>query len=252
MAQLNVRLDDDTRESFDALARARGMSASDLIRSLIDAALGRDNPDRRHGDVTPRSLSAIHRRMLANQHEILAILTADPQRADAGGESDYHRNMVEVLSSGYSSEYADMFLAVRPEMSRRDSSLVHDIFDMFQSIEWSLKRLSAEERAGLGEYVDHALRFRGFDFNDTYEGRLASYALYLIKTGRWESMAEHFDDKHERGNSHMPALASYERMLTVWRPMWKRRVADFSRPDGYILTAEELREILAAWPYPKD
>lgn len=39
MAQLNVRLDDHTRDSFDALARARGLSASDLIRSLIDNAL---------------------------------------------------------------------------------------------------------------------------------------------------------------------------------------------------------------------
>jgi antitoxin component of RelBE/YafQ-DinJ toxin-antitoxin module len=40
MAQLNVRLDDQTRDSFDALARARGLSASELIRSLIDSALG--------------------------------------------------------------------------------------------------------------------------------------------------------------------------------------------------------------------
>ena len=74
MAQLNVRLDDDTREAFDALARARGLSASDLARSLIATALGRDDPERGYGDTTPVSLSAVERRSFALQYEILARL----------------------------------------------------------------------------------------------------------------------------------------------------------------------------------
>ena len=42
---------------------------------------------------------------------------------------------------------------------------------------------------------------------------MASYAEFLIKTGRWKNIAEHFDSKYERGDPHSPTLASYERML---------------------------------------
>ena len=251
MAQLNVRLDDHTRDSFDALARARGLSASDLIRSLIDNALGRDDPDRPHGDPTPQSLSAIERRTLALQHEILAHLTADPDEKNGGWEAEYHRKMIDVLNSGYTTEYPDMFQMIEPEMTRRECSLVCDILEMFDTLERSVGRLSEEERASLGEHAEHALTFRGFDFNSTHEGRLASYAEYLIKNGRWESMAEHFDAEHERGNSHFPVLASYERMLSVWRPMWKKKIANYGGPSNYLFTPDELRQIRAAWPYPQ-
>lgn len=64
-------------------------------------------------------------------------------------------------------------------------------------------------------------------------------------------MAEHFDAKHEYGNSHFPALGSYERMLSVWRPIWKKKIATYGRPSNYLFTPEDLREVLAAWPYPR-
>lgn len=250
MAQLNVRLDDHTRDLFDALARARGVSASDLIRDLIDQALGRGDPDRRHGDPTPRSLSAVERRILAMQHEILAHLASDPDDEDEGSEARYHRNMIEVLTSGYTTEYSDTFQMIQPEMTRRECALVRDILDMFTTLERSLSQLSDEDRESLGEHAAHALRFHGFDFNAPHESRLASYAQYLVKTGRWESMAEHFDAKHEYGNSHFPALASYERMLSVWRPIWEKKIASYGGPTDYRFTPEELREIRAAWPHP--
>lgn len=250
MAQLNVRLDDHTRDAFDALARARDLSASDLIRSLIDAALGRDEVDRPYGDPTPRSLSAIERRTLAMQHEILAQLAADPDEDNGSWETEHHRNMIVVLDSGYTTEYPDMFRMVQPEMTRRECSLVRDILEMFDTLERSVARLSEEERVPLGEHAEQALTFRGFDFNNTQEGRLASYAHYLIKTGRWKSMAEHFDEEHEHGNSHFPALASYERMLSIWRPMWKEKIATYGGPSNYLFTPDELRQIRTAWPYP--
>jgi hypothetical protein len=251
MAQLNVRLDDHTRDSFDALARARGLSASDLIRSLIDNALGRDDPDRPYGDPTPQSLSAIERRTLAMQHEILAYLAADPDEDSDRSEAVYHRNMIDVLNAGYTTEYPDTFQMIQPEMTRRECSLVRDILEMFETLERSLGRLSEEERASLGEHAERALTFRGFDFNNPHEGRLASYAEYLIKTGRWESMAKYFDARHEYGNSHFPALASYERMLSIWRPMWREKIASYGGPSDYLFTPDELRQIRAAWPYPK-
>jgi uncharacterized protein YfbU (UPF0304 family) len=252
MAQLNVRLDDQTRDSFDALARARGLSASDLIRSLIDSALGRTNGDRPTADAVPQSLSATERRALALQHEILARLTSEPDEDNGGWESEHHRHMIEVLSSGYTAEYPDMFQMIQPELTRRECSLVNDILDMFSTLEASMGRLTEEERASLGEHAEHGLTFRGFDFNNSQEARLASYARYLIKTERWESMAEHFDAQHESGNSHSPTLASYERMLSVWRPIWNRKIATHGGPSDYLFAPDELREILAAWPYPKE
>ena len=252
MGQLNIRIDDHSRDQFDALARARGLTTSDLARELIAQALGHNDYDRPRGDTTPASLSAIDRRRLAMQHEILAILTADESQADGGYETEYHRQMVDVLNSGYTSEYHRTFQMVQTEMTDREGSLVHDILEMFTRIEWSVDQLTDEERASLGEHADYALTFSGFDFNNSQEGRLASYAEFLIKDDRWESMAKYFDAQHERGNSHAPMLATYQRMLSVWKPMWDEKVKAYGGPTKYRSTAGELKEILAAWPYPKD
>ena len=249
MAQLNVRLDGHTRDLFDALANARNMNASDLIRELINQALGRDDGGRPRDDTTPSSLSAVERRRLAMLHEVLALLTATDEEG-GGWESQYHRNMVEVLSFGYTAEYYKTFQMIQPEMTDRECSLVHDILEMFTQIERSVEELSDAERASLGEHSDHALTFRGFDFNNSQESRLASYAHYLIKDGKYESMADRFDAKHERGNSHMPTLATYQRMLSVWHPIWKQKLENWGGPNNYLFSVDELREIMAAWPYP--
>jgi uncharacterized protein len=250
MAQLNVRLDDHTRDMFDALARARGLSASDLIRGLIDTELGRDgDPAAFSGDTTPRSLSAVDRCSLILHHEVLASLTADPEEEDGGWDVRYHRRMIKVLSEGFTAEYSDMFQAIRPELPQRECQLVHDILQMFGILERSMEALSDDERAGIGEPAEYALRFRGFDFNDSREARLASYAQFLVSTDRWEEMADHFDAKHEHGNSHMPLLASYQRMLAVWQPIWSEKLRNFS-PDSYLYTPEQLGEVLRASIHP--
>jgi uncharacterized protein len=246
MAQLNIRIDDESRDLFDSLARARGLSTSDLLRELIWQALGRDD-ERPRDDTTPASLSAVERRRLAMQHEILAILTAEDE-----WESGYHRQMVEVLNSGFTSEYYKTFQMIQPEMTARECNLVHDILEMFTTVERSVAELTDDERASLGDHSDYALTFRGFDFNDSQESRLASYAHHVIKDDRWTDMADRFDDKHERGNSHMPTLATYQRMLSVWKPLWDKKIKSYGGPSQYRFTVEELQQILAAWPYPKN
>jgi uncharacterized protein YfbU (UPF0304 family) len=246
MAQLNIRIDDESRDLFDSLARARGLSTSDLLRELIWQALGRDD-ERPRDDTTPASLSAVERRRLAMQHEMLAILTGGDQ-----WESAYHRQMVDVLNSGFTSEYYKTFQMIQPEMTARECNLVHDILEMFTTVERSVAELSGDERASLGDHADHAFKFRGFDSNNSQEARLASYAHHLIKDDRWPEMADRFDDKHERGNSHMPVLATYQRMLSVWKPLWDRKIKSYGGPNNYRFTADELQQILAAWPYPNN
>ncbi len=246
MAQINIRIDDESRDLFDSLARARGLNTSDLLRELVSQALGRDN-ERPRDDTTPPSLSALERRQLAMQHEILANLTAEDE-----WESAYHRQMVEVLNYGFTSEYFKTFQMIQPEMTARECNLVHDILEMFTTVERSVAELTDEERASVGDHSDYTLRFRGFDFNNSQEGRLASYAHHVIKDGRWIDIADRFDDKHERGNSHMPTLAAYQRMLSVWKPLCNKKIKSYGGPNDYRFTVDELQQILSAWPYPKN
>ncbi|GAA4424090.1 hypothetical protein GCM10023169_20480 [Georgenia halophila] len=98
------------------------------------------------------------------------------------------------------------------------------------------------------------MRFRGFDFNDRLEGRLADYARYLIERDMWEDMAKYFDDEHERGNSHVPMYETYTRMLGEFQPLWRRRVENMTKmtQDQFALSVEEMRAILAARVNPSN
>jgi uncharacterized protein YfbU (UPF0304 family) len=158
--------------------------------------------------------------------------------------------MVEVLDYGFTGEYYQAFQMLEPELTDRECSLVHDILEMFTRLEWSLENLGAADRVALGEDAEIALTFRGFDFNNAQEGRLAGYAHFLIKDDKYESMAKYFDAQHERGNSHMPTLATYQRMLSVWKPIWDRKIKSMGGGANYGFTAPELTDILAAWRHP--
>ncbi|MDX6256751.1 MAG: uncharacterized protein QOJ11_3085 [Frankiales bacterium] len=247
MAQLNIRIDDETRDLFDALARARGQNTSDLLRDLIAQAVGRGESGRDGGDTTPSSLSAIERRRFALLHEIMANLVSDDEY-----DAAYHRQMIEVMTSGYTAEYYRTFQMIDSEMTERECSLVRDILDMFRIVEASVADLTDEQRDSLGEHWEYALKFRGFDFNDSRESRLASYAHFQIKDDRWADLADRFDNKHEHGNSHSPMLATYQRMLNVWKPVWERKIKSYGGPKDYKFSVEELRELMKAWPYPSE
>lgn len=219
---------------------------SNLLRTAIDDVLGRDVAPSSSG--APRSLTLVQRRLLSMQHEILSQL-----RADDDAEVSYHRKMIEVLTRGFSGEYDSAFSTIEPELSRRECALVWDLLDMFRVLKSSLSQLDVDEVAAVGEHSKHALTFRGFDFNDSRESRLASYAKYLVEDDRWEELAEHFDATHEAGNSHAPMLATYERMLDVFKPIWQARKSDYSRGygDRFVLNLDELKKVYAAWPYPR-
>lgn len=246
MAQLNIRIDDDSRDLLDALARARELSISDLVRQLVRQAIGRDEPRSHEGsNITPSTLSAVERRRLVLQHEILAHLTDDT------GEGHHHRQMIEVLNNGLTNEYYRMFQMIEPELTLREGSLLVDILQMFTMLELSLSTLTSDELASLGDDAERRLTFRGFDGNDRQESRLSTYAEFLIRDGRWGGLADRFDDKHDRGNSHMPMLAIYQRMLTVWKPLWNRKMSRMGGANDR-LSVDDLREILTARLRPTD
>jgi uncharacterized protein YfbU (UPF0304 family) len=246
MATVTLRLDDQTRDNVDELARERGISVSELLRSAIA-----DFIESGRSAEAPRTLTLMERRTLALQHDILAQV-----RADDKDEVAYHRKRAEVLSQGFTGEYETEFLSIEPELSLQECSLVWRLLDMFRHLKNGLERLSPEDRATLDDTGQHALlalTFRGFDFNDAREARLASYAEYLIDDKRWEELAVHFDDQHERGNSHMPYLVTYQRMLNAFTPRWEKRTSNSSLgfPDRYILDLNDLQAVCAAWAAPR-
>jgi uncharacterized protein YfbU (UPF0304 family) len=177
----------------------------------------------------------------------LAVAAGEDPKEDYG-EVAHHNQMIEILERGYSAEYYRLFDGLYAEMTRRECALVHDILELFLWTERSVRGLSPKLRPLLGNELAGHLTFAGFDFNSTPEVRLAGYARYLTSHGHWEEMAPYFDDRHERGNSHWPMLATYQQMLSCWKPIWeaKKGSARPGRPDGHLLGVDELREIAAA------
>jgi uncharacterized protein YfbU (UPF0304 family) len=246
MATITLRVDDQTRDGVEAIARARGITVSELLRAAIDDMLGRGVDMPRH-DV-PNSLTMVERQMLMLQHQILAKLAG----AELDDDADYHARQVDTLAGGYTGEYSDEFIALKAELSPRECELVWDILDMFRVLKASIAHVGVREVELLDEHAVRALTFRGFDANDSFESRLLGYSRHLISAGRWEDLAEHFDRAHEDGNSHFPALATYRRMLDAFQPIWKGKLGRGYLPEDLLLSVDELAQVLKAWPYPSD
>lgn len=242
MATVTIRLDDGTREELEEIARTRGVTFSVLLRDQIDALLGRQVPMR---DDVPHALSFQQRQVLAEQNEILALLHADD-------ESRHYHTMAEVLREGYAGEYDMVFGGMQPEMSRSECKLGWDILDMFRVLSASIDRLSADDRAALGDANEDRLRFGGFDLNDSREGRLLGYVRYLVDMDRWTEIKPRLADIGDDGNSHSRRLPIYERMLAVYLPIHEdsTRGKRGHSVDAWLLTVDELKQMAEAWAWP--
>lgn len=241
MATITLRLEDTTRDELERLARTRGRTVSDLLRSAIDEFLGTDIEMPR-SDV-PRSMDMIQRRSLSLLHEILGLLSSD--------DEDYHRRQAQVLNEGFTAEYQTEFAAVGAELAPSECNLVWNILDMFAVLEASLIELSDDALAELEDEARFMLTFRGFDLNDPRESSLLRYARYLIETDRWTSLAGHFDDAQDGGNSHMPTLETYQRMVPAYKSILDRKVSGRGHVlDAYRFNISELREVLDTSRHP--
>ena len=239
MATVTLRVDDQTKDDLDALVRSRGTTITDLLRPLIDELTGR--AIKRPGD-HPVHLSAVERRILSLQHQILGKLDPDLE--------EHHRLRSEALDAGYAAEYAEEFFAVEPGLTARDCELVQDILDMFSVLGPSVDKLDPADVASLGHDAVALLAFRGFDGNDSIEGRMLGYAKYLLATDRWTNLADYFD-RNDSGNSHWRNLPTYRRILEAYKPLIKAKTEGrgFS-PEHYLLNADELAAVARAAIHP--
>ena len=239
MATVTIRMDDEKRVALERLAEKRGATVSDLLRVAIDGLLARD---------VPHSLDAVTRRSLALSHEILAHLDPDP---DAQRD---HRRKIRVLSKGFTSEYPLEFYSIDTEFPPTDGPLVMDILDMFTVLEAAVGRLDADAVAELGDGAD-LLEFRGFDYQQPRESRLADFAEHLIDDERWTSLAHRFGDRSgepECPNSHMPMLELYQRMLVAYRKIISARTTSggIRGFEAYRFDLQDLKTMVAATRHP--
>lgn len=237
---MSIRVEDPLHRRIEEAANGEGLSVSEWIRQLIVSALGLDEV----GDWSaPTTLSKRDRQQLALLHRLVELVSPDED------EASFHAKVANVLQRGYTLEYSDEFISIEEEMPMSECRLVMDLLDMFRVIKASVDGLGLEKVKQIDDAAEHGLKFRGFDFNDHREGRMADYAEHLIQTGRWVELAEYFDDLHERGNSHFPVLDSYLRMLEAFKPIWSDRIVGGGR-GRYLLDEGELREIVLAVYHP--
>jgi uncharacterized protein YfbU (UPF0304 family) len=251
MATITLRVDDPVRDQLQAMAESRGVSVSDLVRSLIDGLFDRDDRDEPRRHVVPESMTAVDRKQLALLHKILARLVEDKTddgRLGEDGDTSYQLDRAEVLEEGWTKEYDLEFYVMQPELSRRDCGLVMDLLDMFRILKFSAEKVAGE----LSADDLRMLEFRGFDVNDAVERRLRAYARWLVSDGeRWQEQAEVFSQDNDRGNSGSPRLGSYRRMLEAYEPIWNGIVHRRGRTD-HLLTADELRQVADAAVHPSN
>lgn len=253
MATLTVRVDDDVRQALMDRAEMQGESLSDLIRRLLLEAVVpvREEPAR-PGEVAPETLSPVERRTLSLLHRILGrVLPADEVRTGVGdgqdGALEDQLNLAHVLEEGFAGHYAEEFAALDEELSSVECSRVMDILDMFSLIDVSLARLDGPMDVDADEFAEDRLRFRGFDHNKPLERKMSSYVRHLILVeGRWEELQ---DAIRTGGNSHMPMLDTYVRMLGEHRRIVAARPRSLGR-DSWLLTRADLEAIARAGIHP--
>jgi uncharacterized protein len=177
-------------------------------------------------------LSHEQRWILLNQYRLLKHL--DP---DAREECD---RAIEVLSSGYELEYAELNQHILDPMPSEDCREVIDILEMHRQLRFSYDRLTDKSEVERPNDIE----FRGFDGNE--ETRQFSYAHYLIHDeGKWKELAQSGDGL----NSHSPVLGAYRRMLEVWKAIQESPQHLHVLDEG-LLSSTEINQIVAARVHP--
>jgi len=251
MAVLNVRLDDDDYGKLKELADGEGVSLSEYVRALLlEAVVPVQEQSELQGDQSaPDTFSVRDRVTLSLLHRILArVLPADADGPE--GNAAYQLMKAEILEAGYTGQYWWEVAGMETELSKRDCKRVVDILEMFRILTYSIERIERGEKRIDGGLAD-ALRYKGFDHNDSLEGHMARYVRFLMGDGEhWVELIPQVEDA-DRGNSHMQVLEVYLRMLTEYRRIMDSR-KDRSSRDAYFLSKDELQRIADAQVHPSN
>lgn len=249
MAVLNIRVDDHVRDQLKGKADDEGVSLSEYVRSLLmEAVMPVYEPEVEHGgEPAPESMRLVDRQVLSLLHRILGrVLPEDA--SDVDGDLEYQLNRAMILEEGFTGEYWYETAGFSTELSKRDCGRVSDILQMFRIITYSINHL-AEEGTPVDPKLARGLEFAGFDHNDPLEAHMASYVRFLMREPhKWAELRPQVK-RHDDGNSHMPILRMYLRMLTEYRRIMDGRERGYSHRD-YLLSLDELKQLADAQTHP--
>lgn len=249
MATVTIRLKDEVRDRIAEAAESQGVPLSDYIRGALEMHLALEQSGDigadRTADGEEVSLTVYQRKVLQLLHRNL--LASQGELDQSYFDRDEEVRALEVLENGFAGEYSQEFVDIGKPMALAECELVWDIFDMFRVIESSVRELGE----GGWEQIkvvdpEHYGKFRGFDFNDPDESRLAKYARYLVNNDRWAEQKEAFSRENGGGNSHTEMLPTYRAMLQVFKPTWRNAVRG-GLSHGYF-SAKDVEQVLLAAP----
>lgn len=181
------------------------------------------------------SLNQYQRQVLVNQHKILALLSTDDS------DKSYHEMMREIYNSGYEYDYFEYGPYKDDQvLLEEDCKFVYEVINMYDDLYYYWKT-NEEAKENIKEYD---VMFSGFDLNDEHEGKLYSYANFLIKD------LDKFHDTNDllkegkirELNSHGagPGISGYQQMLGKFKEYNSQRL----HRDNHDFTADELKDII--------
>lgn len=248
MAVLNIRVEDRVHDQLKEMAADEGVTLSEFVRDLLmEAVVPVYEQEVEHGgEPAPDSMRIVDRQVLSLLHRILGRVLPEDSH-DVDGDLEYQLMRAKILEAGYTGEYWYEVAGFNTELSKRDCGRVSDILQMFRIATFSIDNL-AKEGTPVDEVLARLLEFQGFDHNDSLEGHMADYVDFLMREDRWTELKPQ-RERHDDGNSHMPMLDTYLRMLSEYRRVMDSRERGFGRRD-YLLSHEELEQIAAARVHP--
>jgi uncharacterized protein YfbU (UPF0304 family) len=168
------------------------------------------------------SLTPFERLTLMNQ---LAIL----KKLDPDSGEDYE-DQIEILHSGYTIRYGEVFQSVFEEMPLDECEYVYDVLDMHRTLINSFNGLADKQGLDADD-----VRFRGFDGNN--ETKRWAFAEYLQKKGLWKETLVGGMNSHS-----IMTVDRYRLMLERYEPI-KQEILD-SHMGNWQLTAAQIKTII--------
>ena len=144
-------------------------------------------------------------------------------------EDESFKNMRIAIEEGYTIHYQDLFESISEELSLNDCRFVLDVLEMYRGLIFSALALNDLE-------LITKVKFKGFDFNDNLEGKMASYARYFVfDLRRYDEIK---DNSNGDFSSHTIMQNKYQRMLSIWK--------EYDYMARYHLSKEQIESILNA------
>lgn len=235
MPTISIRVSDDLKSRLDSLAQESEGTLSSVITEALNSITGIGRTDYPE-ETAPYTINNTNRLILRNQEQLLSMSEALDEE-----ERAWHRKNVKILESGFTSEYHDVFVPLRPEIPYKRAAELFDILDMFRVLRVSYERLSDEDKAAVEE---RDISFRGFDYSSTEETALSEYVEYLFEDDRYKELEEPLSRFPDDSNSHMPVIDVYRRMLRCFKQVWRPHLMSATP-----LTVTEIKKVVTASAY---